>query len=416
MKVLWITNIVFPEARKVLSGNAGLKASGGWMIGSMESLFEYDKDICIYVATISTEVKELTKINGLRAVYYIIPLKKQSFINKCWKEIQNEVSPDVIHIHGTECNYGLSYINSCTSKNVVLSIQGMISECYKYYYAGISVFSIIRSMTFRDMLLGGMIKSRCDFRKNGKREAEIISKVGHIIGRTSWDKAHALMLNPSANYYFCNETLRHEFYDCKKWSYANCKKHSIFVSQANYSLKGFHILLRAIPLVMRDFPDTKVVVAGRNIVQNEGLSGFIQYTGYGSYISKLIKELHLEKQIEFVGNLDANEMIEKYLHCNVFVSPSSIENSPNSVCEAQLLGTPVVASYVGGVTDLMKGVETNLYRYDDYCMLAKNICDVFNDGDKQPEMISTARLRHDKMKNAKALMNIYLSISNCNKA
>ena len=39
-------------------------------------------------------------------------------------------------------------------------------------------------------------------------------------------------------------------------------------------------------------------------------------------------------------------MKEQYLKANVFVSASSIENSPNSVLEAMAVGAPVVSSFV----------------------------------------------------------------------
>ena len=34
MKILWITNILFPEAEQLLNGAGELKATGGWMLGA----------------------------------------------------------------------------------------------------------------------------------------------------------------------------------------------------------------------------------------------------------------------------------------------------------------------------------------------------------------------------------------------
>ena len=47
-------------------------------------------------------------------------------------------------------------------------------------------------------------------------------------------------------------------------------------------------------------------------------------------------------------------MREEYLKCGMFVCPSSIENSPNSIVEAALMGTPVIASRVGGIPDVLE--------------------------------------------------------------
>ena len=38
MKVLWIVNMLFPEAQAYLDGYNNLKSSGGWMIGSSNAI------------------------------------------------------------------------------------------------------------------------------------------------------------------------------------------------------------------------------------------------------------------------------------------------------------------------------------------------------------------------------------------
>ena len=73
MKVLWITNILFPEAEQLLTGNGELKSSGGWMLGSAEALL-LNLDIKLTVATVSTKVKSLTKLEGSKMTYYILPM------------------------------------------------------------------------------------------------------------------------------------------------------------------------------------------------------------------------------------------------------------------------------------------------------------------------------------------------------
>lgn len=64
-------------------------------------------------------------------------------------------------------------------------------------------------------------------------------------------------------------------------------------------------------------------------------------------------------------------MKQEYLNANVFICPSSLENSPNSLGEAQILGTPCLASYVGGIPDMMFGNEGYLYRFEEIEMLAE---------------------------------------------
>ena len=71
---------------------------------------------------------------------------------------------------------------------------------------------------------------------------QTVEKVHHIMGRTDWDRACTMEINPSAEYHFCNETLRPEFY-VGEWNYEKCRKHSIFMSQGYNSIKGIRELM-----------------------------------------------------------------------------------------------------------------------------------------------------------------------------
>jgi glycosyltransferase involved in cell wall biosynthesis len=293
---------------------------------------------------------------------------------------------------------------------MVVSIQGMKSAYYYYYY-GLTKWDIYSHLTFRDLIKGSVIKEQNEFKKQGEFEKEIIRSVKHVIGRTSWDRANTWAINPDAKYHFCNETLRSEFYDGSRWYYASCRKHTIFLSQAGYPVKGLHQVLHALPIVLEHYPDTQVRIAGNDITNTKGFRNYLRFTGYGSIIKSLIKKHHLNDYITFTGALNAEEMKKEYLSCNVFVCPSTIENSPNSLGEAQILGTPVIASYVGGIPDMMKGDEEHLYRFEEVNMLAEKICRLFADEDKQVDMVEFAKLRHNQEENAKALIDIYRKIN-----
>ena len=78
--------------------------------------------------------------------------------------------------------------------------------------------------------------------------------------------------------------------------------------------------------------------------------------------------------------------------------------------EAQILGTPCIASYVGGCPDFMVGNEENLYRFDDVELLAERVCRIFSNSDNQISMRSVASLRHDPKTNSEQLYYIYKSI------
>ena len=96
--------------------------------------------------------------------------------------------------------------------------------------------------------------------------------------------------------------------------------------------------------------------------------------------------------------------------------PSAIENSPNSLCEAQILGVPTIASYCGGTPTLVEdGKSGFLYRYEEFEMLAQTIIRLFTLTDfselSECERVTAFR-RHDKTKNAMDLKTIYQQMIN----
>lgn len=415
MKILWITNILFPEALSKLTDNSELRSSGGWMLGAANALME-NSDFSLYVATVSTLVKELTRINGERIIHYVIPygkgnLRENPEYQKYWKRINEEICPDVVHIHGTEYSHGHAYMKLFGSEKIVVSVQGLKSAIYHYYCAGVSKSDIYRNITLRDIFRGTMLQEQRDMQISSRYEVDMLKMARHVIGRTSWDRARTWAINPAAEYHFCNETLREEFYDGSLWSSNKCKKYTIFLSQAGYPIKGLHQLLKAMPLILMHYPQTQVRIAGRDITKCMSFSDIKHFTGYGLYVKRLIKKLGLCNKVHFIGSLNATQMKAEYLNCNVFVCPSSIENSPNSLGEAQTLGVPCVASYVGGVPDMMNGNEENLFRFEEVEMLAEKICRVFGQEENKINMRNVAALRHDREANALELIKIYSRVT-----
>lgn len=412
MKILWITNIIFPEACSLI----GIKppVMGGWMLACAQSITK-SGDIELGVATVYNG-KKLKVIHSKNITYFLLPKSKSNIyydksLEKYWISIKETFCPEVVHIHGTEYAHGLAYIKSCGAKNVVISIQGLVSVYARYFYAGISFWNIIKTYTLRDILKGGIIKGKQEFIRRGNIEKEYIKCVNHTIGRTEWDKSHILAINPNSQYHFCNETLRSEFYK-HHWEYNKCEKYSIFLSQAGYPIKGLHKVLEAIELVKLSFPNVKVYIAGPDITKYNTIKEKMKMIGYAKYIKYLIKRYNIEDQIIFLGELNEVKMVEQYLKANLFICPSAIENSPNSLGEAQILGVPCIASYVGGIPDMIPNESCGyLYRFEENEMLADKICKIFKTiSFDNLEMIDIAKKRHSIDLNAIQLKTIYSKV------
>lgn len=413
MKVLWITNSPFPEVSAELKLNTPIK---GWVYASAYVFLEHYREVELAVASIY-EGKELRVLKKDNITHYLVPQivrtdAENRANDKIWQTIHKMFQPDLVHIHGTEYAYSYFYTRACGSERVVVSIQGMVSVIEKYYFGGINRMNLLKSLSLRDIVrMDSVYTQKKKMRLRGDFEKMLIQNVDHVIGRTFWDYTHVLTINPNIKYHFCNETLRQPFYQ-REWSLDQCERYSIFVSQANYPLKGFHQLLKALSIVMKYFPETKVYVAGSNYFSGVGM----RIRSYGKYINKLIKKYALSESIVFTGLLTTESILQRFLDSHLFVSPSMIENSPNSIGEAQLLGVPCIASYVGGTPDMIEHGETGLlYRFEEVEMLAANICKLFSD-DILAQKISAkgqiaAAKRHDKKQNAARLFQIYSTIT-----
>ena len=129
----------------------------------------------------------------------------------------------------------------------------------------------------------------------------------------------------------------------------------------------------------------------------------------------MAKKRGLDENISFIGGINAEKMKELMLSSNVFVCPSSIENSPNSLGEAMLLGVPCIAADVGGVTDMMQnGSEGFVYPFNEHYKLAYYLDYIFSHVKESTEMglaaKNHARITHAQEVNNQRLISIYRKI------
>ena len=412
MKILWVVSTIFPQLADNLK--RPVPFVGGWMYGLAKSLSETGQ-LKLTIVTTDSHLEIEREIEDIRFVLLKSNLPKQKYdssLEDKWRKTIDSHKPDLIHIHGTEYSLGLSLLKACPNLKFVISIQGIISIISRYYKGGMGSREIINSFTFRDLVRGDTIfQAQRKMQKRGFQENKYFLMVNNIIGRTSWDKYHTVNYNPKRNYYFCNESLRPNFYKSPKWDIDKKNTHSIFLSQAAYPLKGLHQVLKAVALISNEYEDLTIRIGGDDIINKPVL----RLNGYGKYICQLIKKYKLQKNVEFLGALDENEMIQEYLQSHVFVCPSSIENSPNSLGEAQLLGVPCIAAYVGGVPDMVTHQKDGLiYRFEEVEILAHHIRTIFN-GDSLAQKLSrngivTASDRHNSITNLNATISIYKKI------
>ncbi len=110
----------------------------------------------------------------------------------------------------------------------------------------------------------------------------------------------------------------------------HCEPYSIFVSQADYPLKGLHYLLQALPQIREKYPRVQVYVAGNDLTAYHTLKEKLKISAYGQYLRDLIREGQLEDCVHFTGRLTEQQMRERFLEviCSCVVPLWKIHRIP----------------------------------------------------------------------------------------
>lgn len=414
MKILWFTNTPVDLYEDIVGYNGG-----GWMSSLKKKL---DRDDKFELGIVFLGENSDFKISKQKTVYYPVSnnttvLKKiisrlknprleslynyndELYVNK-YIEVINDFKPSVIHIWGTEKNFGL--ICNRVKIPVVIHLQGIItpylnaflppgvSKMSYYLKDGINPFKIRKNnITYKS------------WRYTAKREQEIFLSCSNFIGRTNWDKSLTAIFSNNASYFHCDEMLRDEFYSLNKWECCERNKLKLLTTISSPLYKGGDLLLKtAFILKNKLHVDFEWIVYGV-----EDLDIQEKQTGICA------KDVNVDLR----GIASSNMIKDSLLDCNVYVYPSYIDNSPNSVCEAQLCGVPVISTCVGGLPSLIENnVSGFLLPANDPYLFAckiKDLCFSSSDSIKISEgSVAVATKRHAPEKILSQIRLIYSSL------
>ncbi len=140
--------------------------------------------------------------------------------------------------------------------------------------------------------------------------------------------------------------------------------------------KGADILMRAVPQVTRECPGVEFFFAGRVCDDVRALTAT------------------MPAHVHFLGVVPHRELAKWYQSAAICVVPSRWDNSPNTIYEAMACGTPVIASNVGGIPELVDdGVTGVLVPPADFERLAVAIVRLLSDRARREAMGQHARAR-----------------------
>jgi glycosyltransferase involved in cell wall biosynthesis len=145
------------------------------------------------------------------------------------------------------------------------------------------------------------------------------------------------------------------------------------------------------------------------------LAGRLDDGLFARKIGKLLEAPELRGVVDVLGMCPPAQIAEEVARASAFVLPSHMENSPNALCEAMLVGAPCVAAFVGGVPSLVRdGVEGLLYHDADPYALAGKIDRLLGDPALAVRLGARARetalRRHDPQRVAQQAVDAYRDV------
>ena len=393
------------------SGNYKLKKPFAGWICAFENSLKSVSDVTLGMAFLHSETAE--KIEADRITYY--PMQRNgSFFSKvsrffwisrqdkselklCLKVIE-DFKPDLIHVFGTETSFGL--ITKHTNVPVIIHLQGLLHPYINAWLPpGYALKDYFLSEGLAPTSIAGRIRAWRFNKYAASRELRIMRTCKYFMGRTHWDKAFCEFNGPQAQYFHCDELLRNSFY-CSDESHAPAIP-TFMTTISNPLYKGQDMLLKtAKELKSSGFVNFKWKVFGVKSLR---------------FAEKKTGIVAKDVNIEVCGLVPADVLKNELLQSTAFIHPSYIDNSPNSICEAQMLGIPVIACNVGGVASIVENNETGfLVPANDPGMMAYMMQTLLRDKEKAKIIGDAGRhcaqKRHDQGRIIEQLTDIYRKV------
>lgn len=352
MRILW-----FSVTPSLFNPHSNGHNGGGW-IASLEQIARQNNEIELGVAFYFPDSS--FKYHNEGVTYYPIMPEKSSLVGKIFKKndknsnvakylkIIEDFKPDIIQIFGSENEFGA--ICKQTDIPVVIHMQG----CLPPYHNALMPVGMKKSdFLFKKGLSLGYrfigLRSEKAFRRKAEREIETIQSCKYFMGRTEWDKSLIDLFNPDATYFHCEEALRDSFINSnKQWKYSDGKKKTIISVISRPWYKGCDLILKTAALLKR-FTD---------IDFEWKVYGIPEMRFFESVYGIKAKDVNVHP----MSTASKEELVDALCTASCYVHTSYIDNSPNSICEAQIMGVPVLATHVGGTSSIVTdGVDGILF-------------------------------------------------------
>lgn len=277
-----------------------------------------------HICTFSNEVKSSTEVqsDNLFIHYINLPLLNRpnlipEFVTTgIFKKYILKIQPDLVHAQGIGKQYAYAALER-NPESSLITVHGIIQEESKHWNGSLRKYCAI---------------SQCRMERDILNNARNIIAVSPYVKRVIQSQTHAtisVITNPVDN----------QFFSVKKEELPN---RLLFVGGIE-ERKGLDTLIRALSLIRKTSSDIELHIVGG-----------IRRRVYYQKILELIKTLNLEKNVVFCGHISDKQLLDEYANATIFVLPSYEESQGIAILEAMATGTPVVATRVGGIPDIIQ--------------------------------------------------------------
>ena len=389
MKVLWF-EVTEPSNYR----NEG-SVLGGWQ-DSLEAIVRNNKDIELHIAFKVENSSEIRIVNGVtyhpieynvnffnkfKSLYTCKVISKSLLIGAI--KVINDVKPDIIHVFGLEWAWGL--VAEFTNVPIVLHIMGSIIPYNNAFFPpGYNSSTVYRALFPNIKKIVGFYIQQVYYKSLIKQEKRVWNCVHNYMGRTIWDERLTTIQSKGSHYWHVDEAIRSTFLMSNKvWN--NGSEIQLLSIGCSSFWKGPDMLLKTAKILKHNGLKFQWMVAGS---MNYYVKRSVEYSE---------KTTFEDNNVKILGFVKPDQLVSLIYNSTLYVHTAYIENSPNSICEAQCLGLPIVATNVGGIPSLIRnGIDGELVPANDPYQMAACIIKLVNN--KEQLSVYSANSREAALK------------------
>jgi glycosyltransferase involved in cell wall biosynthesis len=282
-------------------------------------------ELYVLMPSVKTD-KVVTRHEGDVTVIFF-PLKNRGYgallrypgIRRSFRSILDRIQPDLLHAQAAP-----AYILAATEGKApsVVTIHGLFRN----------EFPVLKHHQ--------SLRERLVLKTVTRIQEECFRKIKNLIAITGEIEDLVKKYSPDVCTYRINNTIDEKFF-----SLQNCdsKPMVLFIGWIN-NRKGVHVLLEAFCRVSRSLPDAQLRLVGQDDVDRD----------YGAALKVKHQSLITSGNVQFIGSISQEKLYEEMSRCSFLCLPSLAESAPMVIAQAMAAGKPVVATRVGGVSEMVE--------------------------------------------------------------